>query len=67
MYIYLLYIIEFRTDHITLGIAGTTRKVYERKLFELETGEKPAPTYDYAPVDDDEDSMYLEQVYLSHF
>lgn len=36
-------------------ILPTTRRVYERKLAELETGQKPPSTSRYEPVDDDED------------
>ncbi|KAK7503659.1 hypothetical protein BaRGS_00005198 [Batillaria attramentaria] len=47
---------KLREYGVALGpILPTTRRVYERKLAELETGQKPPPSTGYAPVDNDED------------
>lgn len=41
---------------VKLGpILASTRRVYERKLAELETGQSPPPTSGYTPVDDDDE------------
>lgn len=39
--------------------AASTRKVYERKLFQLETGQTAAPSSGYEPVSDDEEEEEL--------
>jgi hypothetical protein len=43
---------------INLGavlFSATTRAVYERKLYQLQTGQKAASPSKYEPVDDDEE------------
>ncbi|KAL8597504.1 hypothetical protein ACOMHN_047731 [Nucella lapillus] len=41
-------------------ILPSTRSVYERKLFELQTGEQASPNVSYEPVDDDDDDDNVE-------
>ena len=48
---------------MTFGpILPSTRRVYERKLFELETGQTAAPSSGYEPFSDDEEEGQEEDV-----
>lgn len=42
--------------------SASTRRVYEIKLYELQTGEKPAPASPYPPVDEDDDKDTEQEV-----
>ena len=48
---------------MTFGpILPSTRRVYERKLFELQTGQTAAPSSGYEPLSDDEEEGQEEDV-----